>query len=249
MSARYDERGKSTPDLLNANEEIQMSDEIHTFPLRDKIIGTLIRDARLSAQKTIEECAAYIGVASNDFEAFELGTKSVSLPELEAISYFLQVPLDHFWERESLSGSASQKPAPDMEMLIRLRQRMIGAMIRQARLESKLSVSELAERLGIQDEILESYELGKVPIPLPWLELLSGVLNRSIREFQDQKGPVGNWNAQQRALRDFKALPTELQTFISKPVNRPYLDLAVRLSGMSVDKLRAVAEGLLEITY
>jgi transcriptional regulator with XRE-family HTH domain len=217
--------------------------------LRDKIIGAFIRDARLTAQKTIEECAAYIGVAADDFEAFELGTKSVSLPELEAISYFLQIPLDHFWEREPLAGSASQKQAPDIQMLIRLRQRMIGAMLRQARMESKLSISELAERLGIPAEELEAYELGKQPIPLPWLELLSGVLNRSIREFQDQKGPVGSWNAQQRALRDFQALPTELQTFISKPVNRPYLDLAFRLSGMPVEKLRAVAEGLLEITY
>ena len=75
------------------------------------------------------------------------------------------------------------------------------------------------------------------------------MLNRSIREFQDQKGPVGAWNAQQSAIRDFLALPQDIQTFITKPINRPYLDLAIRLSEMSVDKLRAVAEGLLEITY
>ena len=226
-----------------------MSDETHTFPLRDKNIGTLIREARLAAQKSIEECADYSGISANDFEAFELGTKSISLPELEAVSYFLQAPLDHFLEHETLSSGAAQSPKHDMARLIRLRQRMIGAMLRQARLESKLSVPELAERLGIQPETLESYELGTLPIPLPWLEQLSGALNRSIREFQDQKGLIGNWNAQQRTLRDFQSLPLELQTFITKPVNQPYLEVAIRLSSMPVDKLRALGEGLLEITY
>ena len=84
---------------------------------------------------------------------------------------------------------------------------------------------------------------------MPHLEVLSGVLNRSIREFQDMRGPVGAWNEQQRALQDFQALPSNLQLFVSKPVNRPYLELALRLSDMPVERLRAVAEGLLEITY
>jgi transcriptional regulator with XRE-family HTH domain len=122
-------------------------------------------------------------------------------------------------------------------------------MLRQARLEAQISLQELAEHLGIDKEKMEAYELGMEPVPLPMLEHLSGILNRSIREFQDQKGPVGAWNAQQRAMRDFLALPLDIQKFITLPVNRPYLDLAVRLSEMSVDKLRAVAEGLLEITY
>jgi len=44
-------------------------------------------------------------------------------------------------------------------------------------------------------------------------------------------------------------MPVEMQVFVSKPINRPYLELAIRLSEMSVDRLRSVAEGLLEITY
>ncbi len=59
---------------------------------------------------------------------------------------------------------------------------------------------------------------------------------------------MGNWRRQQRATQHIERLPPDLQEFISKPVNRPYLELAQRLSEMSVEKLRAVAEGLLEIT-
>jgi hypothetical protein len=65
----------------------------------------------------------------------------------------------------------------------------------------------------------------------------------------DQTGTIGTWKAQQQAFSKFKELPNELQDFVCKPVNRPYLELAMRLSDLSVEKLRSVAEGLLEITF
>jgi hypothetical protein len=95
---------------------------------------------------------------------------------------------------------------------------------------------------------LDAYEMGEAPIPLPVLEQLGDYLDHPIREFQDQKGPLGSKIAEQRAVQGFLVLPADLQVFICKPVNRPYLELATRLSEMSVEKLRAVAEGLLEIT-
>jgi hypothetical protein len=103
--------------------------------------------------------------------------------------------------------------------------------------------------MQIEPATLEAYEMGQQAIPLPHLEVMSAALNRSIREFWDRHGPVGAWDAQQRAVQDFLSMPPEMQLFVSKPINRPYLELAVRLSEMSVDRLRAVAEGLLEITY
>jgi hypothetical protein len=50
-------------------------------------------------------------------------------------------------------------------------------------------------------------------------------------------------------MQEFSELPSELQQFVCKPINRPYLELAMRLSDLPVDRLRTVAEGLLEITY
>ena len=48
---------------------------------------------------------------------------------------------------------------------------------------------------------------------------------------------------------DFLELPLELRQFVARPVNRPYLELAMKLSDMSKDKLRSVAEDLLDITF
>jgi hypothetical protein len=55
--------------------------------------------------------------------------------------------------------------------------------------------------------------------------------------------------SEQKAIRDFLKLPPDLRGFASQPVNIPYLELARKLSGMSKDKLRSVAEGLLDITF
>jgi transcriptional regulator with XRE-family HTH domain len=106
----------------------------------------------------------------------------------------------------------------------------------------------VAQATGLAVEDLEAYEYGELPVPVPILEQLATVLNRDLSEFQDRKGPVGVWSIQQRALQGFRELPPELQEFVTRPINRPYLELAQRLSEMSVDKLRGVAEGLLEIT-
>jgi transcriptional regulator with XRE-family HTH domain len=217
--------------------------------LRAKILGALLRDARLEAGKTIEGCAQLIGVSNEVYEAYELGEKSPSLPELEGLAYYLEVPLEHFWETQALRAGKPEQKQPDMKLLILLRNRMVGALLRQARLDAGLSLEMLADRTHISTSQLEAYELGQEPVPLPFLEFLSSNLNRSIREFHDRQGPVGVWVTQQRALQDFMTLSVEMQEFVSKPINRPYLDLARRLSDMSVDKLRAVAEGLLEITY
>jgi hypothetical protein len=69
-----------------------------------------------------------------------------------------------------------------------------------------------------------------------------------MENFFDQSGPVGQWLNNQRALQKFNELPEDIQSFVCQPVNRPYLELAMKLSSMSREKLRSVAEGLLDIT-
>jgi transcriptional regulator with XRE-family HTH domain len=158
------------------------------------------------------------------------------------------VPLDHFWGQNSLSeGSAAGKHL-EAGRLIEVRKRMVGALLQQGRQKAALSLDEAAEKSGFPAAELEAYEIGEQAVSLPVLEALAEIYKCSVRDFQDQKGPVGVWVSQQRTLQNFNELPSELQTFVCKPVNRPYLELAKRLSEMSVDKLRSVAEGLLEIT-
>ncbi len=92
------------------------------------------------------------------------------------------------------------------------------------------------------------YVDGEEAVPLPILEALAHVLQLEIKAFWDQERLKDSRQIPDQRWQEFQALPEELKNFVCKPVNRPYLELAQRLSEMSVEKLRAVAEGLLEIT-
>jgi transcriptional regulator with XRE-family HTH domain len=71
--------------------------------LRSRKLGVLIRDARVAARKTIPECAHILGVTPGIFRAWEEGRRSPSLPELEVLSYALNLPLSRFWSKEATS--------------------------------------------------------------------------------------------------------------------------------------------------
>jgi transcriptional regulator with XRE-family HTH domain len=216
--------------------------------IRTKKLGVLLRDARLAARRSVHECAEAIGVPKNVFRAYEEGLRSPSLPELEMLVYFLDLPINHFWSKQSRSESPSRNERLDQPKLLLVRQRKIGALLRKERMRSSISIRNLAGQTGIASSRIKAYELGERPIPLPELEVLVRTLGGRIESFFDRHGPVGQWMISEEAVQQFLEMPVELRQFVAMPVNRPYLQLAMKLSNMSRDKLRSVAEDLLDIT-
>ena len=217
--------------------------------IRAKTLGLLIRDARTTARRSATECAQAIGVKPGIFRAYEEGRRSLSLPELEALVYFLDLPIDHFWSKEIKSGKPLPHENLDLPKLLAVRQRKIGALLRQERMNASISIHNLAHETGISGARIKSYELGERPMPLPELEALVKALGGRVESFFDRTGPIGQWLMNEEAIRDFLELPLELRQFVAVPINRPYLELAMKLSNMSKDKLRSVAEDLLDITF
>lgn len=217
--------------------------------IRTKKLGVLIRDARLAARRSVQECAEAIGIRKSVFRAYEEGLRSPSLPELETLVYFLDLPIDHFWNSQSRSESVSRSEKLDVAKLLLVRQRKIGALLRQERMKSSISIRSLANETSIASSRIKSFELGERAIPLPELEVLVRALGGRIESFFDRHGPVGQWMISEEAIQQFLEMPMELREFVAMPVNRPYLQLAMKLSNMSRDKLRSVAEDLLDITF
>jgi transcriptional regulator with XRE-family HTH domain len=216
--------------------------------IRAKKLGVLIRDARIAAGKSKKECGEALGISGGSFNSIESGRKSPSLPELELLAHFLNVPLEHFWKDEILSDDPTLLNGMHVEHTLSLRDREIGKVIEKAREASELTNKEIKEATSITGARIRKYEKGENAVPIPELELLAEVLNFRVDELVSEKTEIGKWLLEQRAITDFKKLPAELQDFVSKPVNLPYIELAQRLSHLSTDQLRSVAEGLLEIT-
>lgn len=216
--------------------------------IRTKKLGVLIRDARLTVRRTVQECAEALGIRPSVFRAYEEGLKAPSLPELETLVFYLDLPMDHFWGKQTKSEVPGRITKLDLSKLLPLRQRKIGALLRQERMKASVSIRTLSHETGIASSRIKAFELGEKPIPLPELEILVRTLGGRVESFFDRHGPVGQWMISEDTVKQFLEMPVELREFVAMPVNRPYLQLAMKLSNMSRDKLRSVAEDLLDIT-
>ncbi len=217
--------------------------------VRTRKLGLLILDARTVRNRPAEMCARATGVSLEEYQRMESGEIAPTLPQLELLAYYLDVPLEYFYGNQVLSAQTVAEPAEPSPQLLKIRQRIIATRIRMARSNLNLSTAELAEKSAIPEERIVRYESGEEPIPLPDLEILSNALQLRNEDLFDQHGLIGSWRAEKQAVEHFLELPQDVRSFIAKPVNLPYLQIAMRLSELSVEKLRAIAEGLLEITY
>jgi len=218
--------------------------------LQSKKLGLLLKDARLTSGKSLKQCANAIGVTSHRLKSFEGGVLTPSLPELEAFAFYLGIKINHFFGNQFISDVAVQDDLPTtVEQYKSLRQRVIATHLKLTRMEAGTTLKALSQSTGISSGRLKNFENGETSIPLFDMLQISDELKISRGDLFVQSGKVGKWRKQLEMMDQIASLPEEIQQFVSQPVNRPYMELAMKLSKLSADKLRAVAEGLLEITY
>src|SRR6185295_12469747 len=122
-----------------------MSQAESALTTRAKIIGVLIRDARQVRGLDLAACAAAAGCSAQALAAMESGEASPSLPELEMLAYVLDVPLSYFWGDKVLSAQpAPERAAVPAAEVSAIRQRIVGALLRQTRQKARLEPADLA---------------------------------------------------------------------------------------------------------
>lgn len=212
---------------------------------RAEILAGLIQDARIHGRRSPDECAEVLGISPDDFSKIEMAERDISLPELEVLAMYLGVPMAYFWGSLTLEEARET----DYDLYQSLRQRIIGALLRQARVQADRSPEEVASTLDTDVVQIEAYEAGTEAIPYFQLEKLANNLNVSIQYFSNEEhGPLAYYETKQHLQKRFDNLPPEVKVFVAEPINLSYLETAIRLSEMDVDKLRSIAEGILEIT-
>jgi transcriptional regulator with XRE-family HTH domain len=213
-----------------------------------KKMGVLLRSAREQRGETKKSCGEVIGVTPRTISKFETGEKSPSLPELEVLAYFLDVPLERFWEDIAPDSQDKMDGLRNLSQRLEIRNLKIGASLKKYRQEAKISMKDVSEKIGLTTYRLKSYENGSFAVPVAELNAMLRLYDRELEDLIVDSGPIADWAHAKKAGEAFVELPTDLQEFILKPINRPYLEIAMKLSQMSVDKMRDVAEGLLDIT-
>jgi transcriptional regulator with XRE-family HTH domain len=217
------------------------------YTLRARMLGVLIRDARVAAGYRVEDLAAEISVAPETVIDWEFGRSVPSLPQLELAAYILQVPVSHFWGTETLEQQHTQRTIDGYEYVM-LRDHMIGAIIRSTREANGSSLEAVADQIGVEPSLLEAYELGNQPVPMTILVSLSSALSVNLDYFLERNGRVGEFFEVQKSMKIFEMMSDDVREFVSSPANQAYIKVAMSLSTMPTDDLRKFAEGLLDIT-
>src|SRR5476651_1426452 len=187
VSARLKKKREEDSPLAGAARD---HEEVHA--LRARILGVLIRDARLSHGSTEAELAAAMNVTEDQVRDWEFGREAPSLPQLEMVAYYLGVPVSHFWNTKTITAEQDERHVPEAQYT-ELRDRVIGAKLTMARQDAKLSQDELAQATGLTGEQVAAYEFGKQPIPFSELTSISTAVRKSVSYFLEDSNRVGTW--------------------------------------------------------
>jgi transcriptional regulator with XRE-family HTH domain len=242
ISARM-KQAKEAKDTLQKKE----FDPAEAYRIRSKMLGVLLRDARLSTARTLEDCARLLRITPHEVEAWEYGEGGPSLPQLEILAYYLDVPVSHFWGTETMETSRGRHVDAQTEY-VSLRNRMIGALLRQAREEAGLSLDDLSQATHIPVEQLNHYELGELALPMTELTVLALAFKKNMDYFLETSGHIGELLATREEWKHFASLPPDLREFAANPLNMGFIEIALAFSQMPTDKLRRIGESVLDIT-
>lgn len=222
-------------------------DFAESYRIRAKMIGVLLRDARLSAERSLEECATLLRVLPEQVQSWEYGDAVPSLPQIELLSYYLGISVSHFWGTDTLESRHGRHMDFQLEY-IALRNRMIGALLRQAREELNKTIENLSEESAIPVSQLELYELGEIAVPMHELNVLSSVVKKNTNYFLETSGHIGELLAMREEWKHFLDLPQKQRKFAANPRNIGFIEIAIALSEMPAENLRQVGASILDIT-
>lgn len=222
-------------------------DPAESFRVRARMVGVLLRDARTAAGRSLADCGRVLHVTADQVEAWELGDESPSLPQLELLAYYLDVPVSHFWGTTTREESAYDFTRVQQEYLA-LRDRMVGVLLRQAREAAGLSAHDLGAASGVPADLIGQYELGELPVPIHELTVLANSMHKNLSYFLETSSQIGELLALREMWKHFASLPEDLRQFAANPINVGFLEIASMLSQMPTERLRRIGESILNIT-
>ena len=79
-----------------------MEDSVQAIAIRNRIIGALVKRARLKAGISQRECAQLLGCSPFAFGQYERGHWGLSLSQLEVLARPFKVPLANLWDDKSV---------------------------------------------------------------------------------------------------------------------------------------------------
>lgn len=214
--------------------------------IRSKILGVQIRLSRQETGRTLEDCASKLQVSEEQFSAWEYGNEVPSVPKLELLARYLDVPVSQFWQENA--SDSTLKPGTEHDEFVALRQRLVGGLLRAARQAKQLTVEQLGDLVPLDVALIRQYEYGERRIPVDQLSVLARVLDRDLNFFlEDDEVYVAALQAPASTQVD-QDLPEVLRQYSTDDKTLGLVKLAVAFSHIRSEELDQIAHALLAIS-
>ena len=218
--------------------------------VRRREIGLLIRRAREVAGKSRKEVAAYLGLSQAAITSIEEGRRETSLPQVEAIAYYLRMPVFALLDESASAAQTTWRAVIDFEEIQNVRGHIIGVRLKQARQQKGETVRQVAQAAGLPPSRLSAYETGERPVPITELESLMGHFGLTWNDLLDVGiGPLGEAQLYHQQHAQFDALPSDVREFVADPHSLPYLRTAMRLRDFPAEQACAAGQALIELSH
>lgn len=145
-------------------------------------ISIRVKEIRTQKRRSLHDCANLLGIPKETYHLFEEGNGVLSLPDLELLAIFFEIPAHSFFEEsidENLQFTLLQEKKKGI--FTELRNKMISTTLAHERENHEINLEDLSQTTGIPLEVLVAYENHETAIPLEHLVPLCGHLNLPIK--------------------------------------------------------------------
>lgn len=224
-----------------------MEDSDNTNNLSTKNISQGLKLAREARGKTIKECSLLIGISSSRLRGYEAGKYSPSLPELESLSYFYNVPLGAIFNPELLPQYFNQPDEVQLKHLLKIRKQFIATRLLINREKSGKSYKEISRETGISTSRIKRYEKGESDIPFDDLLKIAEAVDLKFDEVFDKESPIGLWQEEHKSISKFKNLPEDVRDFALSSENQPFIAFTKKVKSIGIENLIKLSDSIQQI--
>ncbi len=224
-----------------------MENSENTRKLSIEKLAQGLKLAREARGKTIKECSLLIGVSSSRVRGYEEGKYVPSLPEIESLSFFFDVPLNAIFNPEILPQYFNQPDETQLKHLLKIRKQFIATRLLISREKSGKTYKEISRENGISTSRIKKYEKGISEIPLDDLLKIAEEVGLDIEEVMDKESPIGLWQEEHIAISKFKELPDEIRNFILSAENQPFITFTKKMKSIGIENLIKLSDSIQKI--
>jgi len=145
-----------------------------------------IRKTRKAKQRSIHDCASILNISKKHYLRFESGTAPLTLPDIEVLAQFFDVPFQSFFDHSPFENQSLSKLTGSIRsQYFELRHKMIQAKFNLLKEKAGVTLEDIQQKTGIPQEALLSFDTGKTPIPINNLIKIAECFGKSLEYFSD----------------------------------------------------------------